>query len=323
MYKQDVSDPSVNEHDMENISHAFLSNVARIIIGKKEVVEMMLIALICEGHILLEDVPGLGKTLLAKSICRTLNCGFKRIQCTPDLLPSDVTGIHFFNQQTSSFEFRPGPVITNILLVDEINRALPRTQSCLLECMQERQITIDIETVDLPRPFMIIATQNPIDMEGTFPLPEAQMDRFLMRLSLGHPTAEEEYDILSRFESSDPLETLTPVMDAGHIISLKNECRKVIIQDDVRKYIIRLCSTLREHAQVKIGPSPRASLGIQAAAQARAVVRGRTYVLPDDVKALAIPILAHRLLLETSAKLKGVTEQDLVLEVLASVAVPI
>lgn len=314
---------SVTEPEMESTAHAFTSNVGQIIIGKKDVIEMMLIALICEGHILLEDVPGLGKTLLAKSICRTLNCEFKRIQCTPDLLPSDVTGIHFFNQQTSSFEFRPGPVITNILLVDEINRALPRTQSCLLECMQERQITIDIETVNLPRPFMIIATQNPIDMEGTFPLPEAQMDRFLMRLSLGHPTPEEEFDILARFESRDPMETLTPVMDADQILQLKNESKKITIQDDLRKYIIRICKALRDHEQVKTGPSPRASLGLQAAAQARAVIRQRNFVLPDDIKALAVPILVHRLLLETNARLKGVTGQDLVDEVLSSVPVPI
>lgn len=272
---------------------------------------------------LLEDVPGLGKTLLAKAVSRTVNCDYKRIQCTPDLLPSDVTGIHFFNQMTSAFEFRPGPVITNILLVDEINRALPRTQSCLLECMQERQISVDIDTVSLPRPFMIIATQNPIDMEGTFPLPEAQLDRFLMRISLGYPTPEEEFEILTRFQEGDPLTNLIGKIDAERIIELRDICKKVYLKDSARRYIIDLCVALREHPEVKMGVSPRASLGLQAAAQAMAAVNGRGFVLPDDIKKIAKPILSHRIRLKTDARLKERTELDIVEDILSAVEVPI
>lgn len=317
-----VFESVVDISSVQKIAQKFVSNIEKVIIGKKDAIEMILISLLCEGHILLEDVPGLGKTLLAKAVTRTLNCDFKRIQCTPDLLPSDVTGIYFFNQSTSEFEFRPGPAITNILLVDEINRALPRTQSCLLECMQERQISVDIETVDLPRPFMIIATQNPIDMEGTFPLPEAQLDRFLMRISLGHPTREEEFNILTRFVNIDPLEKLESIVDADQVITLKNAVKDVKLDNSVRQYIIDLCFALREHKEVKMGPSPRASLGLQAASQVRAAIKGRDYVLPDDVKALALAILSHRIILDTSVRLKGKTEQSIVEEVLNSVTVP-
>ncbi len=301
----------------------FSASVKNVIIGKQETIELALIALLCEGHLLIEDVPGVGITQLAKTITRTLNCSFKRIQCTPDLLPSDVTGIYFFNQMSSEFEFRPGPIMSNIVLVDEINRALPRTQSCLLECMQERQITVDADTVALPRPFMIIATQNPIELEGTFPLPEAQLDRFLLRAELGYPTNEEENTILARYQETDPLENLSSVIETAELLKLQKACRHVLIENSVRNYIVEISSATREHPDIKLGTSPRASLGLQIASQALAAIKGRNHVIPDDVKSLSVPILAHRLIAKTDARLKGRSEKEIVADILSTVPVPV
>ena len=313
-------DPEVGR--IKETAERILENVSRVIVGKTDTIHLVFIALLCEGHVLIEDVPGVGKTLLAKAMARTMGCRFKRIQCTPDLLPSDVTGIHYFNQKTSAFEFRPGPILANLVLVDEINRAMPRTQSSLLECMQEQQITVDLETVPLPRPFMILATQNPIELEGTFPLPEAQLDRFLLRVRLGYPDAGEEEAILIRFNESNPLDDLPSVLDAGEILDLQGKCRRVYVEDSVRRYITDLTRATRSHVKIKLGTSPRASLGLYLASQARAAIRGRDYVIPDDVKSLAIPVLAHRFIVKTEARMKGQSQEDILNEILAAVPVP-
>ena len=259
-------------------------NAGRVMVGKLETIQLVFIALLCEGHVLIDDVPGVGKTLLAKTMAKSVGCRFKRIQCTPDLLPSDVTGINYFNQKTSAFEFRPGPILANIVLVDEINRAMPRTQSSLLECMQERQITVDLETLPLPRPFLILATQNPIELEGTFPLPEAQLDRFLLRVRIGYPDEQEEETVVSRFHQSNPLETLRSVVEAGEVLELQKKCREVYVEDSLRRYMTALVRATRTHEKIKLGASPRASLGLYLASQARAAIQGRNFVIPDDVK---------------------------------------
>jgi MoxR-like ATPase len=300
-----------------------LNNVSKVIVGKKETIELVLVALLCEGHVLIEDVPGIGKTMLAKAVAKSLGCSFKRIQSTPDLLPSDVTGIHYFNQRTSEFEFRPGPVMANIVLVDEINRATPRTQSCLLECMQEQQVTVDLETVLLPHPFLVMATQNPVELEGTFPLPEAQLDRFLLRLSLGYPTGDEEGEILSRFGQSNPLDTLTSVIEAEELLEMQRLCRQVYVADAVRGYAVAVTGATRNHEGIKLGASPRASLGIYLAAQALAAIRGREYVIPDDIKYLAVPALTHRLIPMTETRLRGRSLESMVSEIVATVPVPV
>jgi MoxR-like ATPase len=314
--------PGPEVGQIKETAERLLQNVSRVIVGKTDTIHLVFIALLCEGHVLIEDVPGVGKTLLAKAMARSMGCSFKRIQCTPDLLPSDVTGIHYFNQKTSAFEFRPGPILANLVLVDEINRAMPRTQSSLLECMQEQQITVDLETVPLPRPFMILATQNPIELEGTFPLPEAQLDRFLLRVRLGYPDAGEEEAILTRFNESNPLDDLPSVLDAGEILDLQRECHRVYVEDSVRRYITDLTRATRSHAKIKLGTSPRASLGLYLASQARAAIRGRDYVIPDDVKSLAVPALAHRFIVKTDARMKGQSQEDILNEILAAVPVP-
>ena len=301
----------------------FITNVGKVIVGKKDPIELVLVALLCEGHVLIEDVPGIGKTMLAKATAQSLGCTFRRIQSTPDLLPSDITGIHYFNQKTAEFEFRPGPVMTNILLVDEINRATPRTQSCLLECMQEQQVTVDLETLSLPRPFLVIATQNPVELEGTFPLPEAQLDRFLLRVKLGYPSEDEERTILSRFQQDNPLDNLTSVVEAKELLELQKLCRQVYIDDSIRKYVVAITRATRTYQGIELGASPRASLGLHLASQALAALRGRNYVIPDDVKYLAVPTLAHRLIAKTEARLRGHSLEDIVNEVVSTIPVPV
>ena len=298
-------------------------NVERVIVGKGEVVDLAIVALLCEGHLLVEDVPGIGKTMLAKSIARSLGCSFRRIQCTPDLLPSDVTGTYIYNQKTSDFEFRPGPIIAQVVLADEINRATPRTQSALLEAMQERQVTAEGETMPLPRPFMLLATQNPIELEGTFPLPEAQLDRFLLKISLGYPTAEDDRLILSRFRNTDPLEELAPVIPSGELLSMQAECREIYVAADVEDYIIRLIHATREHPSLQLGASPRAMLALYHTSQALAALRGRTFVIPDDVKYLVPFVLVHRIIPQIESHLRGQTAGEALSEVVDSVSVPV
>lgn len=304
-------------------ANRFITNVGKVIVGKKDPIELVLVALLCEGHVLIEDVPGIGKTMLAKATAESLGCTFRRVQSTPDLLPSDITGIHYFNQKTAEFEFRPGPVMTNILLVDEINRATPRTQSCLLECMQEQQVTVDLETLSLPRPFLVIATQNPVELEGTFPLPEAQLDRFLLRVKLGYPSEDEERTILSRFQQDNPLDNLTSVVEAKELLELQKLCRQVYIDDSIRKYVVAITRATRTYQGIELGASPRASLGLHLASQALAALRGRNYVIPDDVKYLAVPTLAHRLIAKTEARLRGHSLEDIVNEVVSTIPVPV
>jgi MoxR-like ATPase len=298
-------------------------NVGHVIIGKSNVTELLLVALLTEGHVLLEDVPGIGKTTLAKALARSLDCSFARIQFTPDLLPSDVTGLNYYNQKSQSFEFRPGPVLSQILLADEINRATPRTQSSLLEAMQERQVTVDGETHLLPRPFLVLATQNPIELEGTFPLPEAQLDRFLMQLSLGYPSEEEEEEMLLTYQLDDPLPDLQPVASTEEVKLLQRQVRETHISDDVRRYILRVVRTTREHEAVDLGVSPRGTLALFNSSQALAALRGRDFVIPSDVQYLCAPVLTHRLHISPQIRLRGRTPAEVVSEIVGSVPVPV
>lgn len=299
------------------------ANIGKVIVGKEEVIDLVLVALLCEGHVLIDDIPGIGKTTLAKAVAKSLGCSFGRIQFTPDLLPSDITGVNFFNQKKGEFEFRPGPIIAQIVLADEINRATPRTQSALLEAMQERQITVDGETTTLPSPFMVIATQNPIELEGTFPLPEAQVDRFLLRIKLGYPSESEEERILLRFEREDPLSSLEAVLSAEELLQLKSLTETVNVEDSLGSYIVGIARATRHHAAIELGASPRATLALYKTARAFAAMNGRDYVIPDDVKRLAPHVLAHRLVLSSQVRLRGRSGEDLVSEILTSVAVPI
>jgi MoxR-like ATPase len=298
-------------------------NIQRVIVGKEEVIDLCLIAILCEGHILVEDVPGTGKTTLAKAIARSLDCSFRRIQFTPDLLPSDVTGISFFNQKTQEFEFRAGPVLSQVLLADEINRATPRTQSALLEAMQERQVTVDVETMALPRPFLVIATQNPIELEGTFPLPEAQVDRFLMKIVIGYPSIEDENAIMLRFQHTSPLDTLQPVIGATDILALQAQVRQVRVEESVRRYIVDVARATREHKDVLVGVSPRGTMALYHTTQALASIRGRDYVIPDDVKSLAPNVLTHRIIINPKTRLRGRTQTDVISDIVEAVAVPV
>ncbi len=299
------------------------ANIEKVIVGKGEVVELALVALLCEGHLLIEDVPGIGKTTLAKAIARSLGCTFRRIQFTPDLLPSDVTGISFFNQKTQEFEFRPGPIMSQVVLADEINRATPRTQSALLEAMQERQVTVDGETMPLPRPFLVLATQNPIELEGTFPLPEAQIDRFLLKIKLGYPGETEEEEIIQRFEQTDPLASLEPVVASSELAWMQSQVRKVRVEESVRQYVVQMVRATRSHEAIELGASPRGSLALYHASQALAALRGRDYVIPDDAKYLAPFALVHRLILNPQSRLRGRSREQILAEVLSSVPVPV
>ena len=300
---------------------AVVANVERVIFGKHHEVELALVALVCRGHILVEDVPGTGKTMLAKAIARSLGCSFKRIQFTPDLLPSDVTGVSIFNQLNNQFEFRPGPVMTQIVLADEINRATPKTQSALLEAMEEHQVTVDGVTYQLPDPFLVMATQNPIEYEGTFPLPEAQLDRFFIRLQLGYPKEREEIAILDAQRVIHPLETIEQVMGAEELLKAMSAVKDVHIAEQVKTYVVGVVNATRSHPDVYLGASPRGSLALARASQAYALIQGRDFVLPDDVKALAGPTLSHRLILQPQARLKDLAATTVIAEVLASVPV--
>lgn len=298
-------------------------NVQRVIVGKETVIDLALAAVLSEGHILLEDVPGTGKTTLAKALAVSLGCTFRRIQFTPDLLPSDVTGINYFNQKTQEFEYRPGPILSQIVLADEINRATPRTQSALLEAMQERQITVDLETLRLPRPFLVMATQNPVELEGTFPLPEAQIDRFLMRIDIGYPTAEEESAILTRFRVDDPLLSLAPVTDPATVQQMIAGVRQVRVEASVQEYIVRVARTTRDHGEIDLGASPRATLALFRSGQAWAAIHDRDYVLPDDVKFLAPYVLTHRIMISPQTRLRGRRPEEIVMDIVNTVPVPV
>jgi len=300
-----------------------IGNVQKVIVGKDDVIELMLVALLCEGHVLLEDVPGVGKTTLAKATARSLGCSFQRIQFTPDLLPSDVTGLYYFDQKAQDFRFRPGPVMTQVILADEINRATPRTQSALLEAMQERQVTIEGVTKLLPRPFLVLATQNPIELEGTFPLPEAQVDRFLLKLKIGYPVESDENDILLRFEREDPLEALQAVTSPEALIELQGAVRQIRVEDSVRGYVVKVARATREHPAVSLGVSPRGTMALYHTAQALAAIRGRDYVIPDDVKELAPVVLTHRIIINPQTRLRGRTPQEVVMDVVDQVPVPV
>ena len=297
-------------------------NISHVIVGKRQSIELLLVALLADGHALLEDIPGLGKTLIAKSLAKSIGGSFKRAQFTPDLLPADVTGFNVYNQQTGQFTFQAGPVMANILLADEINRTIPRTQSSLLESMEERQVTVDNKTYLLPHPFFVMATQNPIELEGTFPLPEAQLDRFLLKIRLGYPEKDEEIAILERFQEKDPLIELEAVANPGQIVELQHARKRIRISHPVREYITNIVRATRSNTSLSLGASPRGSLGLMRASQALAALRGREYVLPDDIKALAVPVLSHRLILKEQERLRGETPEHFLEEIIKQIPVP-
>ena len=300
-----------------------LQSIASVVVGKAEAVEQTLVAVLAGGHLLVEDVPGVGKTTLARALARSIGGSFSRIQCTPDLLPSDVTGVHVLDQRQGGFVFQQGPVFANVVLADELNRATPRTQAALLEAMEERQVTLEGTTRPLPNPFLVIATQNPIELEGTYPLPEAQLDRFLLRLRIGYPSEADEQALIDRFARAAPLDEVHPVMDLQRLSGLIRSVRDIRVEPSIRNYVVALVRGTRTHAAVRLGASPRATLGLYHAAQALAAIKGRTYVVPDDVKTLVAPVLGHRLLLNSQARLRGRSEMSVLDEVIAATPVPV
>ncbi|HEY9077119.1 MAG TPA: MoxR family ATPase [Anaerolineaceae bacterium] len=308
--------------DIQLFANKLLANLERVIIGKRSVLEMTLVGLLCQGHLLIEDVPGVGKTMLARSLAKSMGCSFSRIQFTPDMLPSDVSGVSIFNQLTREFEFRPGPIMSQVVLADEINRATPKTQSALLEAMEERQVTVDGVTHKLPSPFLVFATQNPIEYEGTFPLPEAQLDRFLLRIHLGYPLAEDEIRILESQQFVHPFQQLEAVTTQEEIQEMQEGVKSVFVSNAVKRYIVSLVRSTRDNNEIYLGASPRGSLGLFRAAQAKAAIQGRDFVLPDDVKALATLVLGHRLVVNPSARLKNLAADQIVQDVLRSIPVP-
>ena len=308
--------------DLATAVQRVVANVERVIVGKADSVAFSLIAVICHGHILIEDVPGVGKTVLTKAIARSIGCTFKRIQFTPDLLPSDVSGVSIYNQKTGNFEFRPGPVMAQIVLADEINRATPKTQSALLEAMEEAQVTVDGISHRLPEPFMVMATQNPIEYEGTFPLPEAQLDRFMMNISLGYPKATDEINILDSHQHHHPLEDLAQIMTAEELVHIQQQIRAIHVDPSIREYIVAIANATRNHQNIYLGVSPRGSLALFRASQALAAMRGRGYVIPDDIKLLAKPTLGHRIIVTPAARVRAITSTNILDEILQSIPVP-
>ena len=307
---------------VQTFAECVIANIEQVIVGKRDAVELAVVGLLCQGHLLIEDVPGVGKTMLARSMARSLGCSFSRIQFTPDMLPSDVTGVSIFNQASRQFEFRPGPVVAQIVLADEINRATPKTQAALLEAMEERQITVDGVTRPLPRPFMVLATQNPIEYEGTFPLPEAQLDRFFLRVRLGYPAKKDEIRILERQQFRHPLEDLEQVASAEELSQAQEAVKAVYVAQAIEDYLVELVRQTREHAETYLGASPRGSLTLYRAGQARAAIQARDFVLPDDIKALALPALAHRVIPGPAARLRDVSAERIVQEIVEKVPVP-
>jgi MoxR-like ATPase len=307
---------------VKEFAESMIGNIEKVIIGKRSTIELAVVGMLCQGHLLIEDVPGVGKTMLARSLARSVGCTFNRIQFTPDMLPSDVTGVSIFNQVSREFEFRPGPVMSQVVLADEINRATPKTQAALLEAMEERQVTVDGVTRQLPQPFMVLATQNPIEYEGTFPLPEAQVDRFLVRLRLGYPTAEDEIHILERQQFHHPLQSLEQVASVDELNQAQESVKEIFVTPALKRYIVELAQNTRTHPEVYLGASPRGSLALYRTAQARAAIIGREYVLPDDIKALAVPTLAHRVILGPGARLRDLNAQQVVEEILNGLPVP-
>jgi len=305
-----------------NLCKKLVENISRVIIGKQEVIELLLTALLADGHILLEDVPGLGKTILAKALARSMDGTFKRVQFTPDLLPADITGFNVYNQQKGDFAFQPGPVMSNILLADEINRTIPRTQSSLLESMEERQVTVDGKTIPLPHPFFVMATQNPIELEGTFPLPEAQLDRFLLRIGLGYPDKHEEILIMERFQKADPLRELGAVAALSEVAELQQASKEIRVSRPVHEYIAEITGQTRTHPSLRFGSSPRGSMGLMRAGQALAALRGRGYVLPDDIKYLVLPVLGHRIILKEEELLRGEKPESILNSIMEQIPVP-